>query len=62
MLFNLELFKIYTQYIRENSNYAQIQKENKFFIKTVEEKYDFLKQLQGALQVFYLKLSPKLES
>ena len=37
MLFNLELFKIYTQYIRENSNYAQIQKENKFFIKTVEE-------------------------
>jgi hypothetical protein len=29
--------------------------------KTKEEKYDFLKQLQGELQVFYLELRPKLQ-
>jgi phosphate:Na+ symporter len=62
MLFNLELFKIDTHYITKNSNYESINEKKKFFIKTIEEKYDFLKQLQGELQVFYLKLRPKLQS
>jgi phosphate:Na+ symporter len=34
----------------------------KKFFKKKEEKYDFLKQLQGELQVFYLELRPKLQS
>lgn len=62
MLFNLELFQIDTHYITKNSNYESINEKNKFFIKTIEEKYDFLKQLQGELQVFYLELRPKLQS
>ena len=62
MLFNLELFKINTHYISDSSDYENINKEKKFFIKTIEEKYDFLKQLQGELQVFYIELRPKLES
>lgn len=62
MLFNLELFKIDTHYIRTNPNYESINEKKKFFIKTKEQKYDFLKQVQGELQVFYLELRPKLQS
>jgi phosphate:Na+ symporter len=62
MLFNLELFNINTRYISENSDYKSINVKKKFFIKTKEEKYNFLKQLQGELQVFYLELRPKLQS
>lgn len=62
MLFNLELFNSNTRYISENSDYKSINVKKKFFIKTKEEKYDFLKQLQGELQVFYLELRPKLQS
>ncbi|MEZ7504845.1 Na/Pi cotransporter family protein [Flavobacterium sp. Arc2] len=62
MLFNLELFKIDTNYITKNSDYISINEKKKFFIKTKEEKYDFLKQLQGELHLFYLELRPKLQS
>ncbi|WP_339919927.1 Na/Pi symporter [uncultured Flavobacterium sp.] len=62
MLFNLELFKIDTRYISKNSDYKSINEKNNFFINTIEEKYDFLKQLQGELQVFYIELRPKLQS
>ena len=62
MLFNLELFKIDTHYISKNSDYKSINEKNNFFINTIEEKYDFLKQLQGELQVFYIELRPKLQS
>jgi phosphate:Na+ symporter len=51
MLFNLELFNSNTRYISENSDYKSINVKKKFFIKTKEEKYDFLKQLQGELQI-----------
>ncbi|SEA68880.1 phosphate:Na+ symporter [Flavobacterium gillisiae] len=61
MLFNLELFKIDKYYISKDSDYKSINEKNKFFIKTIEEKYDFLKQLQGELQVFYIELRPKLQ-
>jgi len=62
MLFNLEQFKIDTHYIRTNPNYESINEKKKFFIKTKEQKYDFLKQVQGELQVFYLELRSKLQS
>ena len=62
MLFNLELFKIDTHEMQTNSNYTEINEKRKFFDKTPEEKYDFLKQLQGELQLFYLQLRPKLQT
>ena len=62
MLFNLELFKIDTHNFQENSDFKNINDKRKFFSKTKEEKYDYLKQLQGELQVFDLNLRPKLES
>lgn len=62
MLFNLELFKIDTHEMQTNSIYTEINEKRKFFDKTPEEKYDFLKQLQGELQLFYLQLRPKLQT
>lgn len=62
MVFNLELFKINNQKIQGNLDYKTINDKRKFFAKSAEEKYDFLKQLQGELQAFYLNLRPKLQS
>lgn len=62
MLFNLELFKISNQKNQGNPDYKTINEKRKFFAKNAEEKYDFLKQLQGELQSFYLNLRPKLQS
>lgn len=62
MLFNLELFKIDTPDFPKNSIYSKINEKLKFYSKTKEDKYDFLKQLQGELQLFYLKLRPKLQT
>ncbi|UFH35191.1 Na/Pi cotransporter family protein [Flavobacterium acetivorans] len=62
MLFNLELFKIESQKIQGNIEFKTINEKRKYFIKNTAEKYDFLKQLQGELQAFYLSLRPKLES
>ena len=59
MLFNLELFKINT--ISLDKNYKEINEKRAFFSKTEEEKYEFLKQLQGELHAFYLALRTKLE-
>ena len=62
MLFNLELFKIDMLILKEQIDYKEINKERNFDSKTIEEKYEFLKQLQGELQAFYLKLRAKLNS
>jgi phosphate:Na+ symporter len=62
MIFNLDLFKIDTQIFRENPDFKNINQRNRFHLKTKEEKYNFLKQLQGELQAFYLKLRPKLRT
>lgn len=62
MLFNLELFKIDSQKIQGNLDFKTINEKRKYFTKSTVEKYDFLKQLQGELQAFYLNLRPKLES
>ncbi|MFE3867112.1 Na/Pi cotransporter family protein [Flavobacterium sp. LS2P90] len=61
MLFNLELFTINTTSLEENTDYKDINQQRNFFSKTEEEKYEFLKQLQGELQAFYLALRTKLE-
>ena len=62
LFFNMELFKISTLTLEKNIDYLTINKERGFISKTKEEKYEFLKQVQGELQVFYLKLRPKLNS
>lgn len=61
MLFNLELFKIDTVKLRENTDFKTINEKRNFFSKTIEEKYEFLKQLQGEIQSFYLDLRTKLK-
>lgn len=61
MLFNLELFKIDTQSLRKQSDFKEINEKKKYYSKSKEEKYEFLKQLQGELQAFYLALRTKLQ-
>lgn len=62
MIFNLELFKTDTSSIQERTDYEIINQQKKFFSKTKEEKYEFLKQLQGEIQAFYLKLRSKIQN
>lgn len=61
ILFNLELFEINNISFQVNSEFKKINEERKFLAKTPEEKYEFMKQLQGELNVFYLKLREKLQ-
>ncbi|MBP6180584.1 Na/Pi symporter [Flavobacterium sp.] len=61
MVFNLELFKIDTLLLRENINFKTINEKRNFFSKNIVEKYEYLKQLQGEIQAFYLDLRTKLE-
>jgi phosphate:Na+ symporter len=60
MQYNLALFKIEKEHFQNRAEYETINEKRKFGLKTNEEKYDFLKQQQGELQAFYLKLRPKL--
>ncbi|MBP2281827.1 phosphate:Na+ symporter [Flavobacterium sp. CG_23.5] len=62
MIFNLELFKTDTSSLQAHSEYKIINKDKNFFSKTKEEKYEFLKQLQGEIQAFYLKLRSKIQN
>lgn len=62
MLFNLALFDIDTKSLSEHSVFKIINEKRKYFSKTIEEKYEFLKQLQGELQSFYLSLRPKVKN
>ncbi len=41
--------------------YIELNKKRDFYVKTQEEKYEFLKHLQGELQVFYSNLTPKVQ-
>ena len=61
MLYNVELFGINTVSLKENSIFKDINERKKYHQKTGEEKYQFLKELQGELHVFYLKLRTKLQ-
>lgn len=62
MLFNLMLFDVDTTAIQEGSDFKKINEKRAFYSKNNDEKYEFLKQLQGELQSFYLELRTKLES
>lgn len=61
LFFNLTLLEVDTEFLKENSKFDVINLKRKFVTKTTEEKYIFLKQLQGELQVFYLELRGKIE-
>ena len=60
-LFNLDLFDIDNKQVNRNPEFKSINNKKNFFSKNREEKYEFLKQLQGELQVFYLALRTKLK-
>ncbi len=60
MLYNLALFDIDTKPLCEHPIFKTINEKRKYFSKTIEEKYEFLKQLQGELQSFYLSLRTKV--
>lgn len=62
MLFNLELFKIDTQYLNKETEFKHNNQKIKFNLKTPEEKYDFMKQHQGEIHVFYLKFRAILQT
>lgn len=61
MLYNLALFDIDTKPLCEHPVFKAINEKRKYFSKTMEEKYEFLKQLQGELQSFYLSLRTKVK-
>ena len=61
MLLNLEQLSIGTSYLEQNADFNGFNEKKKFSIKSTEEKYDFLKLLQGELQLFYLSLRSKLQ-
>ncbi len=61
MLFNLGQFENDTKLMEKHPDFKRINEERKFSAKTPEEKYEFLKQLQGELHAFYLKLRTKLQ-
>ncbi|WP_161499161.1 Na/Pi cotransporter family protein [Flavipsychrobacter stenotrophus] len=61
MLYNLALFDIDTKRLFEYAAFKTINEKRKYFSKTMEEKYEFLKQLQGELQSFYLSLRTKVK-
>lgn len=56
LLYNLELFKIDTESLEQRSEFHDINERKKYFSLSPQEKYEFLKLLQGEIQVFYLKL------
>ncbi len=62
MLFNLELLDIDSDFMQWNEHFNDINKGRKYHLMTVEEKYEFLKILQGELQLFYVSFRTKLDS
>ena len=61
MLFNLEQLEIESNWLKDNSDFKSINNSKKFQLKSLDEKYEFLKLLQGELQLFYLLLRTKLK-
>jgi len=60
MLLNMEQLDIDSSFLQNNSIFEPVNTRKKFMIKSAEEKYEFLKLLQGELQAFYLSLRQKL--
>ena len=61
MIFNLGLFGIKSKSMEEHPDFKEINNKRKYYAKTSDEKYEFLKQLQGELQAFYLGLRTILQ-
>jgi len=61
MIFNLTLFEIDTRLYEDHPDFKKINDKRAFYSKTNEEKYEFIKQLQGELQSFYIELRTKLQ-
>ena len=61
-LFNLDLFDIDNKQVNRNPKFKTLNEKRKFISKSPDEKYEFLKQLQGELQTFYLALRTKLQA
>lgn len=61
MLFNASIFDIDPVPFIEHLDFEKINEKKRFFTKTEEEKYEFIKQLQGELQAFYLEIRGKLQ-
>ena len=55
MLYNLQLFDIDTREMEEHTEFKDANSRKKFNALNSEEKYQFLKQLQGELQSFYME-------
>ncbi|MEO5907538.1 MAG: hypothetical protein ABIQ11_12480, partial [Saprospiraceae bacterium] len=62
MLFNLGLFDIDLKLYCDHPLFTSLNEKRKFFTKTDEEKYEYLKQLQGEMQAFYLSLRTKVRN
>lgn len=60
MLLNMEQLGCDTEFLQKDSVFSATNKRKKFMQKSADEKYDFLKMLQGELQAFYLMLRIKL--
>ncbi len=61
MLFNLSLFEIEISAVQNNAEHDELNRKKGFLTKTTEEKYEFMKQWQGEIQLFYLKLRKKAQ-
>ena len=61
MLFNIAQFEVDTKLLDVHPDFIILNEKRKFFSKTAEEKYEFIKQVQGELQSFYLELRQKLQ-
>lgn len=57
MQFNLKLFEIEETVLLKNEKFELIIHDKKITGKTIEEKYNYLKQLQGEIQSFYIKMT-----
>lgn len=60
MLLNLEQLEVESIWLKGNPELIKVNERKKFALKTTQEKYEFLKLLQGELQTFYLLLRTKL--
>jgi phosphate:Na+ symporter len=61
MLFNLALFKIDTTLFQDNLSFNDNNYKRKFYTKSSEEKYEFLKKMQGEIHVLYVDLRLKFQ-
>lgn len=60
--YNTEQFEIDSSKFLFNTEFDIINKNRKFLLKDSDEKYEILKQQQGELQAFYMKLRLKLDA